>query len=109
VRGRTFRCAALALRQDREQHAVEVRMNFRILKPHDGIAPRVQVSRPLLVAAVAAVVRRAVGLDDQPALRTVEVRDVVADGDLPAELEAVQLSVAQALPEHLLRRGLAGA
>ena len=46
----------------------------------------------------------AIELDDEVQLATVKVGDEDADGSLPTELEAIELPVAQDLPEDLFRR-----
>ena len=44
----------------------------------------------------------AIKLDDQPRFETGKVREVPADGSLPAKLAPCDLPVAQALPQALL-------
>jgi hypothetical protein len=46
----------------------------------------------------------AIQFDDELRLATKEVREIRADRDLAAELAAVELAVAQALPKEPLRR-----
>ena len=60
------------------------------------MAPLLQEHGPPLVVSDVLVVLAPVHLDDQPLQHAREVNDVRADGDLPAELAAVQLAVAQA-------------
>jgi hypothetical protein len=52
------------------------------------------------------LVRVAIELNNQAALRTTEVSDITCDSVLPAKLQAVEPPAPQARPKDLLRRSL---
>src|SRR5438128_594639 len=56
------------------------------------------------IVLLSIIVRRPVEFDDEQGFGAVEVEDRSLEGELPAELPPVQLTIAQPIPQELLRR-----
>jgi len=78
--------------------------HIRVDKANYAHALSFQVGGSANVIGLALAMRVPVEFYDQAAPGAVEVRDVAPEANLPAELEAVQLPVAEASPELLLGR-----
>jgi hypothetical protein len=75
-------------------------------EPQSQTALRFERSSPLGILFATFGVLSAVEFNDQSRRLTAEVRDVVADCDLPAKFQAIQATVAQTKPQLSLGVGL---
>lgn len=91
-----------------DQHAVEVTQHLVVPEAEHGVAMRFDQLRSGDIGGVA-VMLAAVELHHQSRGAAGEVRDVGADRVLEDELPAVQLPVAQCVPQALLRVGAVAA
>jgi hypothetical protein len=88
----------LAFHQNRLQHPVNITTNVPIAKADHTITLLIEPRRARLVVLDLSRVRIAIDLDYQPASSAIKVSDEPINGVLSSELEATQLSVAQARP-----------
>jgi hypothetical protein len=103
--GRDEVTGLLQFQADRLEHGIQVFEDEVVPEPHHPEALRVQPGRPVLVLRGPDGMLAPVQLDDQPALKTNEVRDVRADRGLPTELGFGDLIIAQAIPQATLGVG----
>jgi hypothetical protein len=79
--------------------------NIAIRKSQDAVTSRLEMRRACGVVAFLLLMLRAINFDDQSGVVTAEIREVVIDRHLAAELCSVNLSVAQNLPQFVLGIG----
>jgi len=109
LRGRGWRASARRVRGrgqgrlDRRPDTIEILQHIVVPEAKDTKALTLQKFSSTRVAL--GRVLPAVDLDDQALLGAEEVRDVAIDLDLPTELEAVHLAVAENVPEFALGVG----
>jgi hypothetical protein len=94
-------------RADRAEHAGQVVADSVVREAQDAVAGVGEGGAALGVSRLLPSVDRAIELDAEAALDTAEVEDERPDRVLAAELQAVQPSTAQRLPEELLGGRLA--
>src|SRR5688500_9657932 len=98
-----------AFAQDRFQNRVRVIEDIAVAEPQYAILLRLKPPRSFVVVLRAQFVRSTVKLDDQLHLRAKEIREVRTDRHLTAELDAVELAVAETLPQDALGGDVLGA
>jgi hypothetical protein len=90
--------------QDDAKHVVRARQGVIVPEAQDAVAGALQAAGTARITVPASMLA-AVELDHQPPLDTGEVRNVWADGVLPAELCGAQPAVAKEEPEPTLGIG----
>lgn len=87
-------------------HTIRVGQYRVVPEPEHLISPMLEKRCPLGILAFGLTMLAAIRLDNQPRLLRDKIRDIRPDGDLSAELDAQQVSVAQARPKTGFRRCL---
>jgi hypothetical protein len=85
-------------------HRRRIAQNVVVPVSQDAVAEGSESARAFGVVVLLCGVLASVQLDDDSRLRAGEIGDVAGDGDLPAEAEAIELALAQVLPERARRR-----
>ena len=86
-------------------HAVEIAKHVIVPESYDDPTIRLEDARAFGVPYFLIHVLTAIEFDDQARLKAGEVGEIAIDGDLAAELEAVQLAIADGGPEPVFGVG----
>jgi len=97
------------MREYQRCHGGLILQQVGIRESQDAQAARLHESVTLGILLSAIVVGATVQFHDERGGFTEKIGDVRADGLLPAEFEAVEAAVAEAVPEHPLGDGQLGA
>src|SRR4051812_15998787 len=106
-RGRGWGAGAAHSSRDCLHHTLDIAEHVVVPETQHAIAARVQLRGPLRIRcdATCFIVLSTIEFDHKPGAMTGEVREVGADGCLPAKVRAVDRQITQVLPQHALGIG----